>query len=224
VGFGDERFGELSKTTGKLSFESEGTVDEKEYSSVNRINSAGTIGYSEVEVDGKVDCIFISRTAGGVVLTMPGDQTGPTPLPIEGYAAVSTVMSGSPAAEFYQAHMRALAGEPPVADRPWLEREVPVLPQRALDVTMKIFSIICEQMDKLMAGMGSAMGEMMEGMGKAMGDALKGAAEAAPNPEKVAARPPKVRGRAQKNGAKKPRSSAPKKKAAPARKAKSCQK
>ena len=173
-----EQFRELSKTSGKVRFEAEGTAEEKEYSSDNFINSAGTMGYALVVVEGKPDFILVSRSERGIVLTMPGDQTGPSPLPIEGYAAISTVRSGSPLSEFYDAHIRALAGDKPLADRPWLEREVPVLPQRALDVAMKIFSVVCEQMDKLMAGMGSAMGEMMEGMGKAMGEALKGVGEA----------------------------------------------
>jgi len=191
-----ESFREFSRTKGKMSYESEGNVDEKEYASANHINSSATIGYSEVEIDGKLDHIFVSRTSRGIVLTMPGNQTGAAPFPIEGYFAVSTVKEASPVKEFYDAHVRALAGDCPVADSAWLEKEVPMLPQRALEVTMKIFAIVCDQMDKLMSGMGNVMGEMMEGMGKAMGealegmgDAIKGAAEAAPRAPKKRARP-----------------------------------
>ena len=204
----DERFREFSRTKGKMRFEAEGNVEEKDYASVNHINAAATIGYAEVEVEGKVDMILLSRTPNGIVLTMPGDQTGPAPFPVEGYAHISTVMSGSTVQECYDAHVLVMAGEILVADGAWLEKEVPLLPQRALDVTMKIFAVVCEQMDKLMSGMGSAMGEMMEGMGKAMGQALIGAAEAAPNAFEELARP-----------ARKARS--PKKRARPARKASS---
>jgi hypothetical protein len=188
--FEKERFEEFSRTKGKIRYEAEGEADEKEYASVNHINSSATTGYSEVEVDGKLDHIFVSRTAKGIVLTMPGNQTGAAPFPVEGYSAVSTVKEASPVKEFYDAHVRALAGDLPVADRAWLEKEVPMLPQRALDVTMKIFARVCDQMEKLMSGMGNAMGEMMEGMGKAMGQALIGAAEAAPKKaQKGPARP-----------------------------------
>jgi hypothetical protein len=208
-----ERFREFSRTKGKMSYESEGNVDEKEYASVNHLNSSATIGHSVVEVDGKPDHIFVSRTAKGIVLTMPGDQTGAAPFPVEGYGAVSTVKAGSPVKDYYDAHVRALAGDKPIADSAWLEKEVPMLPQRALDVTMKIFSIVCEQMEKMMSGMGNAMGEMMEGMGKAMGqalegmgeamgDAVKGAAEAAPKAPKKRARPARKAGPAPKRKSK----------------------
>ena len=75
--FDGEGFKEFSKTKGKIRFEAAGHVEEKDYSSANFVNSAGTIGYSVVEVDGKPDHIIVSRTAVGIVLTMPGDQTGP---------------------------------------------------------------------------------------------------------------------------------------------------
>jgi hypothetical protein len=176
--FESEMFRQFSRTQGKVRFESNGKVDEKDYASANFINASGTVGYSKVEIDGKPDCIFVSRTAAGIVLTMPGEQTGAAPFPIEGYKALTSVMSGSPARAFYESHMQALSGETPLPDRDWLEKEVPLLPQRALDVTMKIFALVCDQMDKLMAGMGNAMGEMVEGMGKAMGEAMEGMGKA----------------------------------------------
>jgi hypothetical protein len=178
MNFMEERFKEFSRTKGRMRYEAEGNVDEKDFASANHLNSSATIGYSAVEVGGKLDHIFVSRTAKGIVLTMPGNQTGAAPFPIEGYSAVSTVKEASPVNEFYDAHVRALAGDCPVADSAWLEKEVPMLPQRALDVTMKIFAIVCDQMDRLMSGMGNVMGEMMEGMGKAMGQALEGMGEA----------------------------------------------
>lgn len=176
--FEQERFKEFSRTKGKVRLEAEGNVDEKDYSSANHLNSSATIGYSAVEVDGKIDHIFVSRTERGIVLTMPGDQTGAAPFPIEGYCAVWTVKAASPVNVFYDTHVHAMAGDPPLADSVWLKKEVPLLPQRALDITMKIFSIVCDQMEKMMSGMGNAMGEMMEGMGKAMGQALEGMGEA----------------------------------------------
>jgi len=178
MGFDGELFAEVSRTQGKLRFESEGTVQEKDYSSANFINAAGTIGYSEVTVDGKPDHIFISRTGAGIVLTMPGEQAGPAPFPIDGYKALGTVVACSPAKAFYESHILALGGEPPISDRAWLEHEVPLLGQRALDVTMKIFAQVCEQMDRMMSGLGNAMGDMIEGMGKAMGDAMEGVGKA----------------------------------------------
>jgi len=218
--FGGEGFKEFSRTQGKLRFETEDEVQEKDFSSANFINAAGTIGYAEVTVDGKPDHIFISRTGAGIVLTMPGEQAGPVPFPIEGYKALTTVVACSPAKAFYESHLLALTGEPPLSDRAWLEHEVPLLGQRALDVTMKIFALACEQMDKMMSGLGSAMGDMIEGMGKAMGNAMEGvgkamgealggaAGESGQSAEKAALAPPEMV----------PTPKAPKKKARPARK------
>jgi len=176
--FEGEGFKEFSKTQGKIRVDLDGDVQEKEYSSVNFINTAGTIGYSEVTVDGRPDHIFVSNTAAGIVLTMPGEQTGPVPFPVEGYKTLTSIKAESPITACYQAHLRALAGETPVPDRAWLEEAVPLLPQKALDVTMKIFAFACEQMEKMMSGMGNAMGQMMEGMGKAMGEAMDGLGKA----------------------------------------------
>ncbi len=176
--FEAEGFKEFSRTQGKIRVELDGDVQEKDYSSVNFINTAGAIGYSEVTVDGRPDHIFVSRTAGGIVLTMPGEQSGPVPFPVEGYKALTSIKAESPITDCFEAHIQALAGEAPVADRAWLEREVPLLPQRALDVTMKIFAFACEQMEKMMSGMGNAMGQMMEGIGTAMGEAMDGLGKA----------------------------------------------
>ena len=176
--FEAEGFKEFSRTQGKIRVELDGDVQEKDYSSVNFINTAGTIGYSEVTVDGRPDHIFVSRTAGGIVLTMPGEQSGPVPFPVEGYKALTSIKAESPITDCYGAHLQALAGETPVSDRAWLEEAVPLLPQRALDVTMKLFAFACEQMEKMMSGMGNAMGQMMEGMGKAMGQAMDGLGKA----------------------------------------------
>jgi hypothetical protein len=207
MGFEQERFRQFSGTQGRLRFESDGNVQEKDYASANFMNEAGTIGYAEVEVDGKPDRMFVSRTAAGIVLTMPGEQSGPAPFPVEGYKALASVMSGSPAKAFYEAHLQALGGEAPLPDRAWLEHEVPMLAQRALDVTLKIF----------------AMGEAMEGVGKAMGAAAGGAAgEAASLPEKAKLAPPEM-ARTPKAPSKKARPAgkavAPNKKAMPVRKA-----
>jgi len=234
--FETEMFKEFSKTQGKIRVELDGDVQEKDYSSVNFINEAGTIGCSEVTVDGRPDHIFLSRTAGGIVLTMPGEQSGPVPFPVEGYKTISSIKAESPVKEFYQAHQAALGGEAPLPDRAWLEEAVPLLPQRALDVTMKIFAFACEQMEKMMSGMGNAMGEMMEGMGKAMGEAMDGVGKAMGEalgggaeenaPMKAALAPPEmaVKPRAPARKAKPASKAAPKKKAktkaAPKKKAK----
>ncbi len=202
--FDGERFTRVSRTQGKLRMGIEGSVEEKDYTAANFVNEAGTIGYSEVTVDGKPDCIFVSRTVDGIVLTMPGEQAGPAPFPVEGYLTLTTVVSGSGAKAFYDTHVRAVGEEPLLADRAWLEREVPTLGQRALEATMKIFAQALEQMDKMMSGLGNAMGEMMEGMGKAMGEAMEGmgkamgdalggtAGEAVPLPEKARVAPPEM--------------------------------
>jgi hypothetical protein len=214
-----ERFREFSRTKGKMRFEAEGNVQEKDFASVNHINASGTIGYAEVEVEGKPDMIFISKTPSGIVLTMPGEQTGPAPFPVEGYSHLSTVMSGSTIKEVYDAHVQVMAGDILVADSAWLEKEVPLLPQRALDVTMKIFAIVCDQMDKLMSGMGNAMGEMMEGMGKAMGQALEGAAEAAPKAAEELARPFRKASAPKKRARPTGKAGGPRKKVAPVKRA-----
>jgi hypothetical protein len=225
--FDGEGFKEFSRTQGKLHVESDGEVQEKDYSAVNYINAAGTIGYSEVTVEGKPDSIFVSKTVDGIVLTMPGEQGGPAPFPVEGYLTLTIVASGSGPKAFYEAHVQAIGEEPLLSDRAWLEHEVPTLGQRALDVMMKIFAQVVKQMDEMMSGLGNAMGQMMEGMGKAMGEAMDGVGKAMGEalggaaeenaPMKAALAPPElaVRPKAPAKKAKPARKSAPKKKAKP---------
>lgn len=225
--FDGEGFKEFSRTQGKLHVESDGEVQEKDYSAVNYINAAGTIGYSEVTVDGKPDSIFVSKTVDGIVLTMPGEQGGPAPFPVEGYLTLTIVASGSGPKAFYEAHVQAIGEEPLLSDRAWLEHEVPTLGQRALDVMMKIFAQVVKQMDAMMSGLGNAMGEMMEGMGKAMGEAMEGVGKAMGEalgggaeenaPMKAALAPPEmaVKPRAPAKKAKPALKAAPKKKAKP---------
>lgn len=181
-GIADERFREVACPQGSLNLDVKEEHQKKEYRTRNFVNDAGTLGYAAVEVDGNVDYIFISKTDRGVVLTMPGEQTAPIPFTLEGYAAITTVAAGSPVSTAYDAHNRALAGEALRVEPGWLESELPGLPQRALDVTMKIFEIVCESMERMMEGMGEAMGEAMdrltEVMGEAMGRAMEGASEA----------------------------------------------
>jgi hypothetical protein len=225
--FEGEGFKEFSRTSGKLRFESDGEVQEKDYSAVNYINAAANIGYSEVTVEGKPDSIFVSRTVDGIVLTMPGEQAGPAPFPVEGYLTLTIVASGSGPKAFYEAHVQAIGEEPLLSDRAWLEKEVPVLGQRALDVMMKIFAQVVKQMDEMMSGLGSAMGEMMEGMGKAMGEAMEGVGKAMGEalgggaeeeaPRKAALAPPEmaVKPKAPARKARPASKAAPKKKAKP---------
>jgi hypothetical protein len=174
VGIDEEGFSEVSRSEGKLKLEFEGKAEEKDFRSRNFLNRAGTIGYAVVEVDGRPDHIFISNTAQGMVITMPGEQTGPSPLPIEGYAAISTVKAESPVGDYYAAHREALAGKDPLANDEWFREGLPGLPQRALDVSMKMFTLICEQMDQMMSSLGSAVGDVVEGLGKAMGESMEG--------------------------------------------------
>jgi len=174
MGIEEEGFSEIPSSEGRLRVEFEGKAEEKDFRSRNFVNRAGTIGYSVVVVDGKPDHIFLSNTAQGMVITMPGEQTGPSPLPVEGYAAISTVKAESPIVEYYSTHREALAGKDAISDGEWFRERLPGLPQTALDVSMKMFSLICAQMDDMMSGLGTAMEGVAEGVGKAMGEAMDG--------------------------------------------------
>lgn len=231
MGIDEEGFSEVSRSEGRLKLVFEGKAEEKDFRSRNFLNRAGTIGYAVVEVDGRPDHIFISDTAQGMVITMPGEQTGPSPLPVEGYAAISTVKAESPVGEYYAAHREALAGKEPLANAEWFREGLPGLPQRALDVSMRMFSLICEHMDQMMSGLGSAVGEVVEGMGKAMGEAMEGfgqsLAETADStledipapPEKATLAPAEMRTSRRKPARKRPARKAVTRKKGPARRA-----
>jgi len=135
----DAGFMEFSRSKGTLVAHVEGNQQSAEYSAKHFINGAGNIGGIEIKANDIVSYLFLSKTGGGDVLTIAGPEPGPVSVPIAGFRSIWMVEEGSPVEDFYQAHMDALGGSVPLSDPAWLKNEIMTLPQRAVDVMVKIF-------------------------------------------------------------------------------------
>jgi hypothetical protein len=160
--YGDEGFSEIGGSEGMLRAEVEGQHQEAAYKARNFINRGGTIGYSEVDANQIKGFLFISKTGSGDVMTIPGQGTGPIPFEVEGMHAIMTVEEGGTVEEFYATHMQALKSTSPIADEAWLRQELLSLPQRAVDIAIKLFSVVVDSMDEAMDGFAEAMGGEVE--------------------------------------------------------------
>lgn len=154
-------FKEMGPTEGMFKLEVMGQVEEIRYKAKNFINRTGTVGYAAVTVDEKMDFMFLSRTEGGIILTIPGDTPGPLPFPIEGYRAITITDTNDPIEKVFSSHVEAMGGDDPIPDEAWLRSEVPQIPHRVSAVMSKLFETALK-----------AMGDMMEGMGQALGEAM----------------------------------------------------
>jgi hypothetical protein len=171
-------FQELSLTSGILRMDLMGEEKRIPYTSRNHLDPAGTIGWAEVEVDGKINHMFLSRTAAGVVLTMVGQEAGPLDFPIAGYHKIVCATDDADFDTVLALHRQALAGEAVLTDPDWLRAEIPGTAQRAADVMAVILPRLMGMMDDLFEDMGKAMGQMMEGVGQAMGKVMEGVGQA----------------------------------------------
>jgi hypothetical protein len=185
------------------------------------LNAKKTIGYAEVDIKEKHETIFLSKTAKGIVMTMTADKEGPLPMNAEGIHVIYGVPIDTPQEAMFGMHMKALGGETPLEDEPWLKEHVPELPQKSLDVAMMIMNQIFSSFggaEGLMEALGDAMTGAMEGIGKGMAEAMQGIGNAmVPEPEAPTEGEPKA---APKRPAKKaaPKKAAPNKAAKPAKK------
>lgn len=148
-GYSVADFIELMPTDGKIHIEIKGKVFDTGYRAKNYVNKARTIGYCAMDVDGKVDHLFISRTPGGIVLTMPAQSAGTIELPIEGYKTVMGTDTSDTVEQVFSRHMAALGSEQPLADNSWLQNEVPELPKRVSAVMTTIFKAALSMVDEL---------------------------------------------------------------------------
>jgi hypothetical protein len=160
--FSEEGFSEIGGSEGKLRADVDGQIQEATYKARNFINRGGTIGYAEVDANQITGYLFISKTGSGDVITIPGQGTGPIPFKIEGLHAIVTVDEGSPVEAFYDGHTQALKTASPIADEAWLRQELISLPQRAVDVAIKIFSVVVDSMDEAMDNLAETMGGTVE--------------------------------------------------------------
>lgn len=162
MGFKDEGFKEFTRTSGTLKAQFEGEDQQVDYKAVNFINSAGTIGYAEVDANNIVGFIFLSRTRSGDILTFPGEGTGPLPFQIDGYKALTTIAQDSPVEVFYEEHKKASMGAEIMSDEAILKEEVLRLPQRTVELAMKVFETMVASMDVAMDQFAETMGGKAE--------------------------------------------------------------
>lgn len=161
-------FVELAPSKGKLRLQVLGQVDEMDFTARNFMNKAGTVGYSAVNVDDKVDHMFLSKVEGGKVLTIPGENAANIPFQIEGYRTITTTDPDASVEQAFEAHMAAMGEDAPIPDEAWLRKEVPETPQKATEVIAKVLEAVFKAMGDFVEGMGQsmqqAMGQMFEGM------------------------------------------------------------
>jgi hypothetical protein len=116
---------------------------------------------------GKGGYIFLSKTASGEIMTIPGNQEGLVEMEIEGVHKLMSVPENAPFERFYEMHIEALGDEDPIPDEAWLREEVPKLPDRTMKIVMKILESVFAAfggIEGLAEDMGEAMAKMMEAM------------------------------------------------------------
>jgi len=159
---GKKGFKKFSETTGKAKMEFEGQTSEIQYKSKNSLNEACTIGCAEIDIDGVIDFVLISKTPSGDVLTVTGDDPGRAPFQIEGYHAFVCVPRQTPLEQCIEEHIKAFDGQEPVADKDWLMEQTPVLPQKALDAIVTVMKIAMGAMEGMMQEVGGAIQQGFE--------------------------------------------------------------
>ncbi len=142
-------FVELAPTEGVIRIRAQGQSMELPYKARNYVNKAGTIGYAAVDANEKVDFMFISNSAGGVILTFPGETAGPVQLPIEGYGRIMTASPDAGLEQAFATHQDGLGGAGALADRAWLDKELPGVPRRVGEVMSRLFTEAVRLMDNL---------------------------------------------------------------------------
>jgi hypothetical protein len=201
-------FIELMPTDGKIRIEVKGQVFNTGYKAKNYVNKARTIGYCAMDVEGKVDYLFLSKTPGGIVLTMPAENPGPIGLPIEGYKTVMGTNTSDTVGQVFMRHMMALGIEAPIADNSWLQKEVPELPHRVSAVMTTIFKAALSMMDDIAQATDQEMDQALDQvMGQGAGEKAMASAKTGTSPKSKKS-PPKekdVKKRDAKKGTKKAR-------------------
>jgi hypothetical protein len=159
-------FTEFKRVEDTLKVSMMGMEQEMPFKAVCFINGARTVGYAELDAQTGHDFIFLSKTDKGDVMTVPGDQPGQFPFPVEGYHSVMSVVKGSPVETYYDEHMKSVADAALVTDEQYLRTEVPNLPQRSIEVAMKIM----EAMMQALGGEDGIIKQLGEAMAGAFGD------------------------------------------------------
>jgi len=175
-----EGFEEFIKTEGMLNIEVMGMKQEVPYKAHCYMNSKRTMGYAEMIAAGKGGYIFLSKTASGEIVTIPGNQEGIVEMEIEGIYKLMSVPENAPFERFYEKHIEALGEEDPIPDEAWLREEVPKLPDRTMAIVMKLLESVFAAfggVDGLAEDMGEAMAKMMETMMSTMAQGLQGPSE-----------------------------------------------
>jgi hypothetical protein len=158
--FNASDFVELSPTEGSIRMQAQGQSMELPYKARNYVNKAGTIGYAAVDANDKVDFMFISNTNEGVVLTFPGEIAGPVRFSLEGYKRLITTNSDATIERAFELHRGGLGSGGALADKDWLEKELPGIPRRAGEVLSRLF----EEAARLMDGMPENVDPILDAM------------------------------------------------------------
>jgi hypothetical protein len=162
----DEGFEMVSETSGTVSINMMGMIQQLPYEAKNHMNADGSIGYVDMISEGKRGFIFHSVVGDLDIITMSGDSTGPPPFPMEGFR-MRNVEEDAPVEEYYAQHLENLGDDEPVADRDMMLAALESLPQTSTDHAIK-------SMQALMGGLVEGLGSMMSQIGEAFGGAGDG--------------------------------------------------
>lgn len=158
-------FDELPATKGVLKLEARGETEEIEYTARNFVNKERTVGYSASTGDGLTDCMFLSNTKDGMLLTMPGEERGAVPLKLDGYKTIYIIETEATPELSYKAHLEAIKDVELLSDEAWMKKEVPDIPHKAVKAMSNIFEAAADLMEGLVTDLGEAIDGVMEQIG-----------------------------------------------------------
>jgi len=105
-----------------------------DYDAVNYINAQGNIGYTAATIEGKTMWFFCSLTAKGLVTTFPDPGIGAGPeMTVRGTKMRFAPANAGPK-EILTEHRKAIQTESTLMNRPRVEKELDILPQKVIDL------------------------------------------------------------------------------------------
>jgi|GEM_PF-6927668 len=111
---------------------------DSDYDAVNYVTPQGNIGYTAATIQTNTVHFFCSVTARGLVTTFPNPGIGD----FNDFTIGTTKMVFAPAQatlkELLDEHKKAISRESVLMNRPRLEKELDMLPQRVLDGLMEL--------------------------------------------------------------------------------------
>lgn len=131
-------FIEASRKKGHIHADMGSEKLDSDYDAVNYVTPQGNIGYSAATIQGKTIHFFCSITSRGLVMTCPN----PGIADFDDFTVNNNKLcfAGAEASlkELLDVQKKAISRESVLMNRPRLEKELDVLPQKVLDILMEL--------------------------------------------------------------------------------------